>query len=341
MTAYLNALDILGTGVDALFGGNQTTLTVVPLSDIQVKEQIRKHFEDETNSLSELAESIKQRGVLQPILLRPAPNGSGYELIAGERRFRAAQLAGLSSIPAHIKNLSDEEAEDAQLAENIQRKNLTQQEEALKIQRDLDKLGSVEAVLAKHNKSRAWLSKMLGLLNLPEQAQRLVQENISADLEVINLVKTVEKQDSLAAKQLVDDLKQTRGQADARAKAKAVKERVKPKKKIRSVAPETDDFNQWLHHWQTEIAAGRQTAADMLNTVSETELARLADVLMPHFVRGQSEAALSHHVAKQFAAKVFAEQGLGQLALWVFLQGVEKRNHLDWADLFALWQQKI
>ena len=162
MTTYLNALDILGTGVDALFGGNQTTLTVVPLSDIQVKEQIRKHFEDETNSLSELAESIKQRGVLQPILLRPAPNGSGYELIAGERRFRAAQLAGLSSIPAHIKNLSDEEAEDAQLAENIQRKNLTQQEEALKIQRDLDKLGSVEAVLAKHNKSRAWLSKMLG-----------------------------------------------------------------------------------------------------------------------------------------------------------------------------------
>ena len=129
--------------------------------------------------------------------------------------------------------MTDEEAEDAQLAENIHRKNLTQIEEAMKIQRDLDRLGSVEAVLEKHHKSRPWLSKMLSLLNLPEQAKRLVIENVSADIEVINTVKTIEKLDPVKAKALVDDLKMTRGKENARDKVAAVKEEVKPSKKTK------------------------------------------------------------------------------------------------------------
>ncbi|MDG5824449.1 ParB/RepB/Spo0J family partition protein (plasmid) [Xylella fastidiosa subsp. pauca] len=112
---------------------------------------MRESFEDEENTLEDLAASIKVRGVLQPILLRS--NSEGYELIAGERRYRASKLAGLEQIPAYIREMSDEEAEDAQMAENIHRKNLTQIEEAKKIQRDLDKLGSVDAVLEKHQKA--------------------------------------------------------------------------------------------------------------------------------------------------------------------------------------------
>ena len=234
--AFAGASDALGAGIDALFADQGAQYSVIPLDMIEVKAQIREAFEDEENTLDDLAASIKARGVLQPILLRPTADG--YELIAGERRYRASKLAGLEQIPAYIREMTDDEAEDAQMAENIHRKNLTQIEEAKKIQRDLDKLGSVEAVLEKHQKSRPWLSKMLALLNLPEQAKRLVTENVSADVEVINTVKTVEKADPVKAKALVDDLKKTRGKANARDKAAAVKEEVKPSKKPK--APKGD-----------------------------------------------------------------------------------------------------
>ncbi|WP_233341878.1 ParB/RepB/Spo0J family partition protein, partial [Xylella fastidiosa] len=145
--AFAGASDALGAGIDALFADQGAQYSLIPLDMIQVKTQIRESFEDEENTLEDLAASIKVRGVLQPILLRP--NSDGYELIAGERRYRASKLAGLEQIPAYIREMSDEEAEDAQMAENIQRKNLTQIEEAKKIQRDLDKLGSVDAVLEK------------------------------------------------------------------------------------------------------------------------------------------------------------------------------------------------
>ena len=240
--AFAGAADILGAGIDALFANTGAQYSVIPLDMIEVKAQIREDFEDEENTLEDLAASIKARGVLQPILLRPTD--SGYELVAGERRYRASKLAGLADIPAYIREMTDEEADDAQLAENIHRKNLTQIEEAKKIQRDLDRLGSVEAVLEKHQKSRPWLSKMLALLSLPEQAKRLVTENVSADVEVINTVKTVEKADPVKAKALVDELKKTRGKENARDKAAAVKEEVKPSKKQREAKAEKTP--KWL-----------------------------------------------------------------------------------------------
>jgi len=234
--AYDDAAGFLSGGIDSLFalGGNEYAL--IDLDQIEVKEQIREAFEDEHNTLEDLASSIQARGVLQPVLLRPLPQ-AGYELVAGERRFRAAKLAGLTQIPAVIKEMTDEEAEDAQLAENIHRKNLTQIEEAKKIQRDLDRLGSTEAVLAKHHKSKAWLSKTLSLLSLPGQAKRLVTEDISADIEIINAVKGIEKIDPAAAQELVDDLKESRGKAKpgkAREKVEAVKSKLKPGLKGRS-----------------------------------------------------------------------------------------------------------
>ena len=228
INAFSGAADILGGGIDSLFADTGAQYSLIPLDMIVVKAQIRETFEDEENTLADLAASIKARGVLQPILLRPTMDG--YELIAGERRYRASRLAELDQIPAYIREMTDEEAEDAQMAENIHRKNLTQIEEAKKIQRDLGKLGSIEAVLERHQKSRAWLSKMMALLDLPEQSKRLVAENVSADLEVINIVKTVEKADPKKAKALVDDLKNSRGKENARKKAQAVKDEVKPKK---------------------------------------------------------------------------------------------------------------
>jgi ParB/RepB/Spo0J family partition protein len=174
--------------------------------------------------------SVKKHGILQS-LLRPIPGPIPYKLVAGERRYISAERTGQPDVPAMIKEMTDEEEADIQLAENIHRKSLTQFEIAKKIQRDLDAAdGDVAAVMAKHNKSRAWLSKMVGLLSLSEQAKRLLNENISADIEVINKVKVIERVNPNAAKLLVDDLKDSRGKEDARKKADAAKNAVKPAK---------------------------------------------------------------------------------------------------------------
>ena len=245
-----------GLGLDALFAESANHFSMVYLDQIEVKGQIRQEFEDGENSLAELAESIKARGVLQPILLRPNPNSRGsaaYELVAGERRYRASLMAGLEQIPAYIKELTDEEAEDAQYAENVQRKNLTQIEEAKKLQRDLDRLGSTDAVLQKHNKSRAWLSKMLNLLYLPENTRRLVTENISADVEVINAVKGIEKKNPVEAKALVEELKNTPRQGNAREKVAEVKDRIKPKQKA-TPAPASRNLPDVFAEAKTKMA---------------------------------------------------------------------------------------
>ncbi|MDG5824389.1 ParB/RepB/Spo0J family partition protein (plasmid) [Xylella fastidiosa subsp. pauca] len=94
--AFAGASDALGAGIDALFADQGAQYSLIPLDMIQVKTQIRESFEDEENTLEDLAASIKVRGVLQPILLRS--NSEGYELIAGERRYRASKLAGLEQI---------------------------------------------------------------------------------------------------------------------------------------------------------------------------------------------------------------------------------------------------
>lgn len=221
-------------GLDALFE-TDGQFSHIPLDMIVVKNQVRKHFDDTSdNKLTELAANIAARGVLQPILLREI--GDGYELIAGERRLRASKIAGLEKIPAYIRVMTDEEAEDAQLAENIHRENLTHLETANKLQKDLDQLGSIQAVLEKHNKSESWLSKMLSLLNLPEETKKLISGNISADLEVIGAVKQIEKIDPQEAKKLVEDLAASKGQANARKKVAEVKEKVKPGKATKKAA---------------------------------------------------------------------------------------------------------
>lgn len=237
-SAFAGLGDMLAGGFDQMLTSDASE-QMVKLDDIEIVEQVREEFEDAEgeNSLADLGASLRKQQ-LQAILLRPNKPGSAkpYLLVAGERRVRGARIEGLAELRAVIKPMTDDEAEEAQFAENIHRKNLTQIEEAKRIQRDLDQLGSVEAVLAKHNKSRPWLSKVLSLLNLPEQAKRLVRENVSADLEVINAVKTIEKADPKKAAELVDDLKATRGKANAREKVAAVKDEVKPSKKAKEAA---------------------------------------------------------------------------------------------------------
>lgn len=356
---FAGAAGGLGAGIDALFTNTDAQFSLIPLDMIEIKVQIREDFEDEENTLADLAASIKARGVLQPILLRS--NTNGYELIAGERRYRASKLAGLEQIPAFIREMNDEEADDAQLAENIHRKNLTQIEEAKKIQRDLDKLGSVEAVLEKHQKSRPWLSKMLSLLNLPEQAKRLVAENVSADVEVINTVKTIEKADPVKARALVDDLKKTRGKENARDKAAAVKEEVKPSKKPKAAKGEKmpeakeqggvvatppdrsheepgpvavfsgakteggESFNVslWLNSAYVNVFEHGSDPKMVLMALDDDEKGVVTDWLQDHFDAGRKAKDTGRAVIHGFRFHQFGHEGAGALALVAFLHGAE------------------
>lgn len=223
---FSDASKAIDKGVDALF--NQESFSaLIPLDEIIVREQVRKVFEDEENSLSDLAESLKTDGQIQPILLNDTPKG--YVLVSGERRYRAAKLAGWTTIKAIVEKMTDEQAERRQFAENVQRLNLSQIEMAEKLQLDVQKHG-VKEVAKTRNKNESWVSKVLQILKLDEQATRLIKENISADIEVINTVKQVEKVDPVKAKALVDNLKDNRGKIEARVVANAVKEEVKPSK---------------------------------------------------------------------------------------------------------------
>lgn len=131
----------------------------------------------EANELEELAQSIRQAGLLQPIVVRPLSETAGYEIIAGERRWRAAQLAGLDTVPCLVNQFSDEQALEATTIENISRVDLNPIEEARAYQRFIDEFGYVhEEIAAAVGKSRAKITNMLRLLNLSDNVQTLLMD---------------------------------------------------------------------------------------------------------------------------------------------------------------------
>lgn len=136
--------------------------------------QPRKVFEP--NALQELSESIKEHGVVQPIIVKKSIKG--YELVAGERRTKAAKLAGLKTIPAIIRDFDDQEMMEIALIENIQRENLNPIEEAVAYENIIRATNMTQDELAtKFGKSRSYITNMLGLLKLPEQTRELVEQN--------------------------------------------------------------------------------------------------------------------------------------------------------------------
>jgi ParB family chromosome partitioning protein len=135
--------------------------------------QPRRHFD--ADAIAELADSIAARGLLQPIIVRAAPDGAGYQLVAGERRWRAAQRAGLHTIPALVRELDDAATYEIALVENIQRQDLNAIEEAGAYRKLIDDFGHGQEALAKLvGKSRSHVANLMRLLDLPESVQALV-----------------------------------------------------------------------------------------------------------------------------------------------------------------------
>lgn len=171
----------LGRGLDALFVDNSieeitsTSAVKLKIMDIEPnRDQPRKIFDED--ALAELADSIAKHGVIQPLLVRPMPDGS-YQLVAGERRWRASRMAGLTEVPVVIKELSDDEAMALALIENLQREDLNAIEEAQGIKALMDTLSLTQDEAAERvGKSRPAVANALRLLKLPDSVIALVSD---------------------------------------------------------------------------------------------------------------------------------------------------------------------
>jgi ParB family chromosome partitioning protein len=171
----------LGRGLDALLGGNETAAPVEETQSSMAVDALQPgKFQPRTQmnqeALQELAESIKMQGVMQPILVRPVAGGR-HEIVAGERRWRAARIAGLSSVPVLVRDIPDNQALAAALIENIQREDLNPLEEATGIARLIQEFGLTHAAAAEAlGKSRAAVSNLLRLLELAPPVRELLAQ---------------------------------------------------------------------------------------------------------------------------------------------------------------------
>lgn len=176
----------LGRGLDALLGigaeqiaieeANGDQLKMVPVDLIQ-RGQYQPRIEIRNETLEDLAESIREQGVVQPVVIRPLGDSGRYELIAGERRWRASQLAGLAAIPAIIKPVADADAMAIALIENIQREQLNPIEQALALDRLVREFDMThQQAAAAVGRSRAGVSNLLRLLELEPQTRALVEQ---------------------------------------------------------------------------------------------------------------------------------------------------------------------
>lgn len=173
----------LGRGLEGLFDenavGNEGTVEI-RISEIEPnKNQPRKDFDEQ--SLAELAQSISEHGLIQPIVVRPTASGT-YQIVAGERRWRACRMAGLSSVPVVIKELDDKEYFETALIENLQREDLNALEEAKGYKTLIDNYGLTQEQVAKSvGKARVTVTNSLRLLNLnPKEQEALLAGKISA-----------------------------------------------------------------------------------------------------------------------------------------------------------------
>jgi len=269
----------LGRGLDALFSlenEGQIEITELDINMIVPREdQPRKIFDQE--SLKELAGSLAEHGVLQPVLVRE--KGDKYEIIAGERRWRAAQIAGLQSVPAIIRQLDDSQAGELSLIENLQREDLTAVEEAQAYRQMIDRYQYTQEMLSqKIGKSRSHIANTLRILNLPSSILEMIESRkISAGHARALLSLPGQKEQLAAAREIA-------------AKGMSVREaekRTKPRKVIQEFVfekpAEVLDLEEKLQkHLGTkaEIFSHSEGGRIIISYYSNEELERIIEMLI-------------------------------------------------------------
>jgi ParB family chromosome partitioning protein len=270
----------LGRGLDALFGMEDEGYMEVTELDINMiiarEDQPRKTFDEE--SLLELANSLNEHGILQPVLVRE--KGDRYEIIAGERRWRAAQMAGLGTIPAIIRQLDDAQTGELSLIENLQREDLTAVEEAQAYRQMIERYQYTQEMLAqKIGKSRSHIANTLRILNLPPTILEMIEsKQLSAGHARAILSLPGPKEQLAAAREIT-------------AKELSVREtekKVRTKKTVQEIVFEKPmeilDLEEKLQkHYGTkaEIITLNKGGKIQITYYSDEDLERIMEILMP------------------------------------------------------------
>ena len=237
--------------------------------------QPRTEFDEE--ALQALSDSIKEKGVLQPLLLRQ--KGDKYQIVAGERRWRAAKMAGLNMVPAIVKKLSDQEALEIALIENLQRENLTAIEEAEGLNRLMTQYGYTQEILSKViGKSRSYIANTLRLLSLPDSVQTAIKDHKISAGHARALINSGQPEE--LAKQIIDDnltVRQVEALA-AKIKGKSPKIRI-PQELDADLKKIIEDLHNRLK-LKVKISAGKSGKGSVtLHYNNPAELSSILDLL--------------------------------------------------------------
>jgi ParB family chromosome partitioning protein len=265
----------LGKGLQALLATDTDVAQIVELETALIvaqKNQPRKKFE--TESLHELAQSIKEHGVLQPVLVRPL--GQHYEIIAGERRWRAAKMASLETIPAVIRELDNSEAAEISLVENLQRADLSAIEEAYAYKNLLEKYNyTQEQVAERVGKSRVHIANTVRLLNLDPEIIAMVDKGQISPGHARALLALRDSRKQMAAAQEIIKNKLTVRQAEQKSKIK--NNRINQEK-----SPDLVELEHKLqNHFGTKVALSQQRKGGKIEIgyYDEDDLERILEII--------------------------------------------------------------
>jgi len=268
----------LGRGLEALL--STADLDSAQVNELELdmiipqKNQPRKKFD--LDSLQDLAASIKEHGILQPVLVRPV--GEFYEIIAGERRWRAAEMAGLQLIPALVKEMPDIEAAEVSLVENLQRDDLSAIEEARAYKNMMDQFHYTQETIAERvGKSRAYIANTIRLLGLkPEIIEMIEQKQLSPGHARALLALKSPQEQLLAANEIIKSKLSVR-QAEQKVKTK----KATPTSAVRK-SPDLLELEERLQkHFGTRAEINRQRKGGKIEIVyySEDDLERILEIL--------------------------------------------------------------
>jgi ParB family chromosome partitioning protein len=292
----------LGKGLDSLIPANKSTETVTQKSDSKLqsstselkageqmmkinmvepnRDQPRKKFEED--ALLELADSIKQFGVLQPLIVRK--NKDYYEIIAGERRWRAAKMAGLKEIPVIIRNYTEQEIIEIGLIENIQRENLNPIEEAMAFKRLLEEFNLKQDEVAERvSKSRTAVTNSMRLLKLDERVQQMIIDDMISTGHARTLLAIEDKDQQYELANIIFDEKLSVREVEKLVKSLKNPKKVKEKKEVENAFVYTDLENRLKEVMGTKVSIsskGKGKGKIEIEYYSDDELERMFEMIM-------------------------------------------------------------
>jgi ParB family chromosome partitioning protein len=270
----------LGRGLDALFSVEQSAGEKQD-SEIDIKlihprkNQPRKNFDAEL--LQELSDSIKERGVLQPILLRPFE--MGYEIVAGERRWRAAKMAGLKMIPALVREMGDAEVAEISLIENLQRDDLSVIEEALAYKNMIEEFDYRQDILSqKIGKSRVHISNTMRLLSLPQEVIKLLENKQITPGHARALLRLDSEAAQIKAARKIANSKLSVRQVEELIRFDDIKQDNKNKERTAEDADLEERLQKYLGS-KVELKRHRQGGTIEINYFNEEDLERILEII--------------------------------------------------------------